>query len=234
MSSGTGKQAPLGKAPRPLRRGRGRPPASAPAGDDLREHVIAASAHVYAEHGYRHTTVERILEAAGISRPTFYRLFSDRRDVIEALVARANDLLYAQVLAAAEQQRDLRGAVVAAVDAYFEWGLNLGPMVGAIYNEIHDPESPASSHRARVIARMIALFDSIAAEHGRPRLDPIFWDALVCAAEHAASGAFWPKRRPPAEIERRRAVVLRILLASLASPRERVPPLPLYDGAPPK
>ncbi|WP_394829988.1 TetR/AcrR family transcriptional regulator [Pendulispora rubella] len=196
----------------------------------MREHVIATSARVYSEHGYRHTTVERILEAAGISRPTFYRLFSDRRDVIEILVARANDLLYAQVLAAAESQRDLRSAVVAAVDAYFEWGLSTGPMVGAIYNEIHDPESPASYHRTRVIGRMIELFDAIAAKRGRPRLDPLFWDALICAAEHAASGAFWPKRRPRADIERRRAVVLRILLASLATPRERVPPLPLYEG----
>ena len=71
-----------------LKRGRGRPAATDPSGDDLRDLVISAATEVYAEQGYGGTSVQKILAVSGVSRPTFYRLFKDRHEVIEAIVAR--------------------------------------------------------------------------------------------------------------------------------------------------
>jgi AcrR family transcriptional regulator len=45
-----------------------------------RERLTAAMAKVVAEIGYEATTVERVLQEAGVSRRTFYELFDDRQD----------------------------------------------------------------------------------------------------------------------------------------------------------
>jgi len=49
-----------------------------------RERLTLAMAHVVAEVGYEETTVELVLAEAGISRRTFYELFTDREDCFVA------------------------------------------------------------------------------------------------------------------------------------------------------
>jgi AcrR family transcriptional regulator len=45
-----------------------------------RERLIAAMLRAAAELGYRETTVQEVIERAGVSRPTFYEHFSNKED----------------------------------------------------------------------------------------------------------------------------------------------------------
>ena len=197
-------------------RRRGRPKADETSGNALREAVIDATSQVYAEHGYHKTTVALILKAANISRPTFYKLFKDRYEVIDLIIARANDQLRNQVAQAIIGKTTAFEMLSAGVNTYFDWCEKIGPLAGPIYSEINDPASPASDHRSRIINSFVDLFHAQARILGEPELDPLLYDSLLRAVEHAGSSAFWPKRLPATEIERRRAVALRIMLASLA------------------
>jgi AcrR family transcriptional regulator len=63
-----------------------------------RDRLLQACTEAVAEHGYVKTSVADILERAGVSRATFYQLFSDKEDCFEAAY-RANAELVASVMA---------------------------------------------------------------------------------------------------------------------------------------
>jgi TetR/AcrR family transcriptional regulator len=48
------------------------------------EGILRASIPVFAERGYRRTSMANIAEAAGLSRPALYQYFSDRSDLFAA------------------------------------------------------------------------------------------------------------------------------------------------------
>jgi TetR/AcrR family transcriptional regulator, ethionamide resistance regulator len=75
---------------RPARRRHGRRAALAGgAGQDLREDILAATARLLADHSFTELAVSDILNAAGISRGTFYFYFDSKQAVLGELVRRA-------------------------------------------------------------------------------------------------------------------------------------------------
>ncbi len=199
-----------------------------PSGDDLRELVISAATDVYASHGYEGSSVQKILAASGISRPTFYRLFKDRHEVIDAIVERANndlrDLVSERTLAATS----MPALVNAAIDAYFAWVESIGPLMVPIYQEIHNPASPASTHRARILEDLKSQFSTAMGSLKRPQMDPLLLDALLRVIEHVGHRAFTAEGDKQKALAHHREVIYRIFVASLALPEEydTIPSLP--------
>jgi AcrR family transcriptional regulator len=58
---------------------------------ETRSAIISAAREVLLEKGYAATRVEDIIKRAGISRPTFYRHFSDKFEVAKAYHAQSGD-----------------------------------------------------------------------------------------------------------------------------------------------
>ncbi len=66
-----------------LPRGRHRIPREA-VRENQRQRLLAGMAKALAEHGYARTTVEHVIENAGMSRKTFYEFFDDKEDCLLA------------------------------------------------------------------------------------------------------------------------------------------------------
>jgi TetR/AcrR family transcriptional regulator, ethionamide resistance regulator len=66
---------------------RAAPPAGS--GQDLREAILAATARLLADHSFTDLAVSDILDAAGISRGSFYFYFDSKQAVLGELVRRA-------------------------------------------------------------------------------------------------------------------------------------------------
>jgi AcrR family transcriptional regulator len=49
-----------------------------------RERLVLAAVDLFIEQGYDDTTVAQIAERAGVTRSTFFRHFSDKREVLVA------------------------------------------------------------------------------------------------------------------------------------------------------
>jgi AcrR family transcriptional regulator len=47
-----------------------------------REHILAAAARLYAEHGFRGTTTRALAEAAGVNEVTLFRIFGSKEALI--------------------------------------------------------------------------------------------------------------------------------------------------------
>lgn len=88
-----------------------------------RERVLAAAAAVFAEHGYRATTVDRLVAAGQVGVGTFYSLFDGKQDCFLRLYDRVVDDARERLAAAAaegtwaERVRAGLGALLALVDA---------------------------------------------------------------------------------------------------------------------
>ena len=69
------------------RRSRGLPTAPTST-DDARERILAAAERCIDLHGIRKTTMDDIASEAGLSRPSVYRYFADRDDLLIELISR--------------------------------------------------------------------------------------------------------------------------------------------------
>ncbi|QWF80801.1 TetR/AcrR family transcriptional regulator [Amycolatopsis sp. CA-230715] len=89
----------------PVRRGPGRP-RKLPAGEQ-RALVLAAAREVFAEDGVQGATIERIARSAGVTRQGVYEQFADKAAVFAAVVAEAEQLVFAKVGAPAAETSEL-------------------------------------------------------------------------------------------------------------------------------
>jgi AcrR family transcriptional regulator len=57
-----------------------------------RDHLLAAAARLYGEHGYRGTTTRRIAEEAGVNEVTLFRLFGNKTALLEEAIREHSQL----------------------------------------------------------------------------------------------------------------------------------------------
>ncbi|MEE6261777.1 TetR/AcrR family transcriptional regulator [Plantactinospora sonchi] len=65
------------------------------------DRILDAALVCFGRHGFRHTSIERIAETAGVSRPTVYQRFRGKEEIFRAVGARLLDAAVAEAEAAA-------------------------------------------------------------------------------------------------------------------------------------
>lgn len=65
--------------------------------DERRERLMAAGLEIFGTTGYQSSTVSGICSAAKVSTRTFYELFDQRTDLLEAIYARVTDQIRADI-----------------------------------------------------------------------------------------------------------------------------------------
>src|ERR1700744_214868 len=63
-------------------------PTAATSADDARERILAAAERCIDRHGIRKTTMDDVACEVGLSRPSVYRYFADRDDLLIELITR--------------------------------------------------------------------------------------------------------------------------------------------------
>jgi AcrR family transcriptional regulator len=106
------------QSPSPLPRGRHRLPFQVVA-ENQRRRLIAGVARALGERGYADLTVKHVIEAAGVSRTTFYANFDNKRDCVLAAHRDAFEHLLATMLRACAGERDWPRKVGASIAALF-------------------------------------------------------------------------------------------------------------------
>jgi AcrR family transcriptional regulator len=86
---------------------------SAPAGTaDARERILAAAERCIDRHGIRKTTMDDVASEVGLSRPSVYRYFADRDDLLIELITRHSRALIDRAHKSISRQSSLRDQVV--------------------------------------------------------------------------------------------------------------------------
>ncbi len=197
---------------------RGRPRQSESERLEARERLLAAAATVYAQGGEAAFTVERVLAEGQISRPTFYRWFESREQVLEQVVEDANRRLVQAVLLELKATATPEDLLRRGIDAYLDWGRGQGAMITALYRDLHQPGTAAARARHRTLRQVVGMVRAIAQAGGTPP-SSLFIEAMLNAIEHLGSRLFAIPQ--PSAITRRehREAMLQVLDAAVLQVR---------------
>lgn len=135
--------------------------------DDRRTAVLDAALTTFARYGYRRTSMEEVAQAARISRPGLYFLFSSKAGLFRAAAERAvgRDLTAAEE-ALADLGRPLADRVVRAFDHWA--GRYTGPLQDAAAVMADNPELAGPVVQAAP-ARFAAALTAALQDSGTPR-----------------------------------------------------------------
>jgi AcrR family transcriptional regulator len=87
--------------------------------ENQRRRLLAGAGQALSEQGYAGLTVKHVIEAAGVSRTTFYANFDNKRDAVLAAHRDVFDRLLSVVVGACATERDWPQKVRAAIAASF-------------------------------------------------------------------------------------------------------------------
>lgn len=178
-----------------------------------RTHIQLAAIAVFARKGLEQVTVGDLLEAAQVSRRTFYKYFANKMEVLEGIYQTAVMLLLARF----REMRQVAGSsdawLRAMVGRFFDYHLAVGPIIRMMQQEALRADSPLAAHRQRAHEEMRRLLIERLEPALQPR-DPLVYQTLIWALE-AASLDLLGRNASRAEIERAKAVLSDVLIASL-------------------
>lgn len=183
------------------------------ASDAVRSRILRGAARVFGERGYGATSVETILEAAQVSRRTFYRTFRSKEDVLRTLFDRSVQRLVRAVRESPEPGKTSYERVVASVEAYLRVHANAGPLARVLLLEQFSPDSPLAAQRDRALSTFTALIASAAVGAGQKSPDPVLVAAVVAGINQVCVQMATEYPTGDWDIERAKRAILRILTA---------------------
>jgi AcrR family transcriptional regulator len=165
-------------------------------GQERREHFLDAAAQLILERGIDSVTMEGVAAAAGVSKGLGYAYFTNRGDLLLALLDREVSALDRRVQDAIDASDGFEEKIRAAVHAWFavisERGRILGPLLQA--GSIQEPLQKRRDRRTR---RLEELWGRLAETHlGLPHREAVAASAILLAGM-AGMLDRWTKARDP-------------------------------------
>lgn len=188
----------------------------------VRTRILRGAAKVFGERGYGATSVEAILEAAEVSRRTFYRTFRSKEDVLRTLFDNSVQMLLRAVREATSDRAAQTDLTSSAVDAYLRVHANAGPLARVLLLEQFSPGSPLAEQRDRAFATFSTLMIQASESRGRPVADPLLVTAVVAAINQVCVQMATEQPSGRWDVARAKRAILRIL--SLLEAPADVPP----------
>lgn len=199
-------------------------------GEDVaRGMIIAAGARVFASKGIRETSVEDLLEAANVSRRTFYRMFDSKEDVALALYVFGTTQLIGRWKAAIASASGTLDIFSRCIDVFIQNASTVGRLIFVLGGEASRQESPLHKRRMEVHDAFIEMLREASPELAA--VDPLLVRTTLFALEavtrHILTEGDEGRKVAPSSIDRARKVMNRIVTAGFAGHGEGVTPLPL-------
>ncbi|AKF04542.1 TetR/AcrR family transcriptional regulator [Sandaracinus amylolyticus] len=195
---------------------------------EFRDKILIGAATAFGALGYANTRVEDILQESGVSRPTFYKLFESKDDVFETLSAMHHADALERMHHALVSAEGGMARLAAVIEAYLRWRAGLGRLGRVLDMETRSPHSHLVRHREVVMKTLRDQWQHEMVVGGRPQVDPLIFEAFMAAAERVADTLPFDRTINEHDIARRKAVLLRIVSATLTDGDERTPALPLH------
>jgi AcrR family transcriptional regulator len=198
----------------------------------LRSRIIGKAAGVFEKLGAADSTVEDILQAAEISRRTFYRFFQSKEDVLDAL----HEIGCNMLIGAARQLATSSGApeerLKRAVEGYLDYHVTVGSNVMyVVQGESMRAGSRLAPRRRAFLETMASLLGDGMQEAAGVRVDPLMLRSLLVAMESVSMMLRAESEDGSFDMERAKQVMMRIVFASIAAPADAiVPPLPVLPA----
>ncbi len=185
-----------------------------PAEDPVRARILRGAAKVFGERGYGASSVEAILDAAQVSRRTFYRTFRSKEDVLRTLFDLSVQMLLRAVREPVGGPRMSRAELAqAGVEAYLRVHADAGPLARVLLLEQFAPDSPLAEQRNRALEQFNSLLAKASAQPGRPAADPVLVAAIVAGINQVCVQMATEYPQGNWDVDRAKRAILRLLFA---------------------
>ncbi|HEQ1866761.1 TPA: TetR family transcriptional regulator [Pseudomonas aeruginosa] len=146
-----------------------------------RTNIQLAAIPVFTRKGVAETTVNDLLEAARVSRRTFYKYFAGKLEVLESIYHSAVQLLLARFGGLRSEAGSDEDWLRAMVSLFFDYHLAVGPIIRMMQEEALHAGSPLAAHRQRAHLKIIELWAERLGAH-----DALTYRVLIWAMEAAS------------------------------------------------
>ena len=141
---------------------------------DNRSNILKCALELFAARGYDAIGVQEICEAAGITKPTLYHYFGNKRGVLDSLVREQCGPFVTQLTQAADYNGDLPLTLQKMVTVYFQFALHhpafyrmqLAMWIALPENEAFQVVAAANEEQHQIVE---AMFLRATADHGNMR-----------------------------------------------------------------
>jgi AcrR family transcriptional regulator len=164
-------------------------------GRQRQDALLDAALSCFTRAGILGVGIEEIRREAGASPSSVYHLFSDRNDIILALLVRTFERLLTHLDRSTARVKSARGFVQTLVQAHVEWILSHRDEGRFMYQATAIELAPGAADR--LLARKAELLAPIAqrmqpfVERGElPRWSPLVFDVVVLGPSHEALRRF--------------------------------------------
>ncbi len=139
-----------------------------------RELILECALELFSHRGYDAVGVQEIAEKAGITKPTLYHYFGNKRGLLESVLKENYLKLETALLKAADYRRDLPLTLHRVVSAYFSHAANHPVFYRMYISMIYSPPESESFKAAmpvlqRQLEMLEQLFIKAAGDHGNMR-----------------------------------------------------------------
>lgn len=195
-------------------------------GQGAKADVLFNSLGVFTSKGIEDTTVQDLLDAASISRRTFYKYFKNKVDVLECIYQMAAELLVVRFKSVRETANTMSDFLVQCVELYFDYHSHLGPLIRMMTEEARRAESPLSSHRSALLGHIVELFDEKYFEIEGVHLDDKVYYSLIWMMESASMNLLANLPCEQSVVDEYKAVMCGIIARVAMTSPEQWPNLP--------
>ena len=196
---------------------------------EARARILGGAARLFSQGGVRDASVEDILDAAGVARRTFYRLYESKEDVAVALYRIGTERLLDACRLGVSEETDPIRQIHRCIDAHLRSAHDVGRLVFVLGGEAQRHESALHPRRMETHAELVKLLMSSATAAKRS-LDPLLVRALVLALEGVTRILLEEgdegRNVSDASIDRARRVMMRLATSALSGEGPGVAPLP--------
>src|SRR6185503_9725846 len=150
--------------------------------EQARGMILGGAMSVFAKAGVRDVSVDDLLNAARLSRRTFYRLYTSKEDVLVALYRIGTDWLLDSCRFGMMRETDPMQQIQACIDAHLRTARDSGRLVFVLGGEAQRHESALHARRMETHAELVQLIMT-STTATKLHIDPLLVRGLVLALE---------------------------------------------------
>ncbi|MGB1221791.1 MAG: TetR/AcrR family transcriptional regulator [Alcanivoracaceae bacterium] len=149
-----------------------------------RSEILVHAIGVFARRGLERTTVQHLLDAAGISRRTFYKYFRNKLDVLESIYEISVTNMILRFRREVERSQTVNDVIHNMCHIYFDYHLSLGPIIRLMMEEARRADSVLAPHRARAYETVANVMQNELYRLTGQKLDLLVHKTLIWTLEN--------------------------------------------------
>ncbi len=182
-----------------------------------RNAILEGAAAAFGRLGYGSCRVEDIIEAAGISRATFYKVFDNKEQVFEAVEGAFNLSFVSAIHGALRPDLPPIEQAEELLDAYLRWVSGWRVLARTMWTDPTRPQAQSlRATREAAFQDFIEVLAGLTVAQGAAPADPYLYRGLIAAISEIALALIEKPRLTENDLLRARRAIIHMVTATLS------------------